>query len=69
MLWFKQTALLTEDYSKMVRVLLNMNSVGLYVGWTGFSIGVLLVLIGSIMLFRKNRPPQEIQHLLDNEEQ
>ncbi|KAF2902255.1 hypothetical protein ILUMI_03930 [Ignelater luminosus] len=68
MLWFSQTATLTNKYAHMVRVLLVMDNVGLYVGWTAFGVGLLSSLIAIFIICRQEWHEKEEERLLDNEQ-
>lgn len=68
MLWFRQTALLTEEYASMVRVMIVLSSVGEYIGWSLVGVGVLCAIIGTIVLCRKDWKDRELEHLLEEEE-
>lgn len=68
MLWFSQTATLTNKYASMIRVLLVLDNVGLYVGWTAFGVGLLFSFIAIFMICRQEWQDKEEESLLANEQ-
>ncbi|XP_049825734.1 protein croquemort isoform X2 [Aethina tumida] len=53
MLWFKQTAELTEDLSSLAKLMLVMPNVGTYTGYGFIGLGTLLLTLGVVITFRR----------------
>lgn len=64
MLWFRQTAMLTENYASMAKLLLVLPDVGTYTGYGMLSLGVLLFGIALFITLRGGWKKQESQRLL-----
>lgn len=64
MLWFKQYAVLTEDYASMAKMLLVLPVVGTYTGYGMMSFGLLLLLIAIFITWHSGWKKQEGQRLL-----
>lgn len=64
MLWFRQTAMLTESYASMAKILLVLPSVGVYTGYGLLSVGILLFGIAVFVTLHSGWKKQEGQRLL-----
>lgn len=64
MLWFRQSAMLTEDYANMAKMLLVLPSVGIYTGYGMLSFGILLLVIVAFITLHSGWKKQEGQRLL-----
>lgn len=64
MLWFRQSAMLSENYANMAKMLLVLPSVGVYTGYGMLSFGVLLLGIVIFITLHSGWKKQEGQRLL-----
>lgn len=53
MLWFKESAELTEDLSSLAKLMLVMPNVGTYTGYGFIGLGTLLLTLGVVITFRR----------------
>lgn len=63
-MWFRQSAMLTEDYASMAKMLLVLPSVGTYTGYGMLGFGVLLLGIVAFITLHSGWKKQEGQRLL-----
>lgn len=64
MVWFRQTATLTDTYAEQVKVLLVLPKVIPYTGYAIIGISLLLVIIYLFISFHNGWKGNENQHLL-----
>lgn len=64
MLWFRQSAMLTEEYASMAKMLLVLPSVGTYTGYGLLGFGILLLAIVGFITLHRGWKNQEGQRLL-----
>lgn len=67
MFWFRQTAMLTETYAGLAKVLLVMPFVGTYTGYGMLSLGGLLFAIIIFITVHSGWKKQEGQKLLSQQ--
>lgn len=67
MIWFSQVATLPQKYCSMTNLLVGLRSVGHYVGWIVFSVGLLMSIIGFILIYKNNTVEEEEDRLIESE--
>lgn len=64
MIWFKETATLTNKFLSMTNMLLTLSTLGVYVGWSLFGIGLILIFLGTYFLLTRNKEDDDTEQLL-----
>lgn len=62
--WFQQTADLSKDLADQTKLLLVAPSVGTYTGYGFIGIGILLLVVGGVVTYRRGWKQSEEEEIL-----
>lgn len=65
--WFQQTVELSKDLASQTKLLLVAPSLGTYTGYGFIGIGILLIIVGGFIIYRRGWKQSEEEGLLNQQ--